>query len=31
MIKTVWIGTVGFQGAEEQIAAMIRKAFGGRT
>ena len=28
MIKTVWIGTIAFQGTEAEIAAMIRRAFG---
>jgi hypothetical protein len=27
MIKTVWIGTIAFQGTEAEIKAMIRKTF----
>lgn len=28
-IETVWIGTIAFQGTAAEIAAMIKRAFGG--
>ena len=28
MIKTVWVGTIAFQGTDEQIADAMKKYFG---
>ena len=28
MIKTVWVGTIAFQGTDEQIADAMNKYFG---
>lgn len=28
MIKTVWVGTIAFQGADAEIEAMQRRTFG---
>lgn len=28
MIKTVWVGTIAFQGTDAQIESMMRRTFG---